>query len=114
MGNPIYPERNYNLDLSHWDQRETCKIIVELAVAEEGENWVDEAYRRRKDMPWVPGWQFPDGFNKPDYDEHGKEQGVYREGDLLARYVSPKVEMAARKALQFRTLSGASQTYGHL
>eukprot|EP00618_Florenciella_parvula_P031886 CAMPEP_0119526394 /NCGR_PEP_ID=MMETSP1344-20130328/41011_1 /TAXON_ID=236787 /ORGANISM="Florenciella parvula, Strain CCMP2471" /LENGTH=674 /DNA_ID=CAMNT_0007565369 /DNA_START=175 /DNA_END=2199 /DNA_ORIENTATION=+ len=111
--NPMYPERDYQLELNHWDQRETCKIIVELAMAEEGENWVDEAYRRRRDMPWVPGWQFPEGFNKPDFDENGKEQGVYREGDLLARYVSPKVEMDARKALQFRTLSGATQIYGH-
>ena len=111
--NPVYPERKYELDLAQWDHRECCKILCELAMAEDGENWVDEFYRRQKDMDWVPGWEFPEGFNKPDHDEHGKEQGIYREGDLLCRYVSPKVNMDTRVYLKKRVLAGSLRSYEH-
>ena len=111
--NPAYSERKYKLNLAQWDDRECCEVLCDLAMAKDGENWVDEFYRHQKDMDWVPGWEFPEGFNKPDHDEQGKEQCFYREGDLLCRYVSPKVKMDATVHLKKRVLAGSLRSYEH-
>lgn len=38
---PMRPDREYHLDLRRWDQREMCKILIQLGINEPGDNWVD-------------------------------------------------------------------------
>lgn len=38
---PMRPDREYRLDLRRWDQREMCKILIQLCINEPGDNWID-------------------------------------------------------------------------
>ena len=51
----MYPDRDYRLDLRRWDHREMVKILVKLASAEPGDNWLNVSYRWAKYDEPVPG-----------------------------------------------------------
>ena len=64
---PCHPERLYTLDLRRWDHREMCKILISLAIAEPGDNWVSGGeYRWSKYDEPVPGWILPAPWAQPD------------------------------------------------
>ena len=41
---PMYPDRLFRLDMRRWEHREWCKVLIQLAVVEPGDNWVDVTY----------------------------------------------------------------------
>lgn len=85
--NPVHPERIYVLDLRCWEHREMCKVLVRLAVAEPGTNWMDEAYRWSIfDVP-VPGWELPISWSTDDWELNG-EGGPRKFGRLQLKYTS--------------------------
>ncbi|KAJ1445896.1 hypothetical protein M885DRAFT_625757 [Pelagophyceae sp. CCMP2097] len=76
--NAVAVDRAYILSLQIFDERQMATLLVKLAVLEPGENWVDERFRRKESMPWVPGWQLPAEW----------EESVIHYGLLEARYDS--------------------------
>lgn len=113
--NPMAPERRYELDLSIWDEREMTKIFVALAIAEPGENWVNQSFSPTRGEPGLPGWKLPVRWEKEDAggaDDAGKDgDGVNRSGFLSLEYYAGQERgcapvMAARRALLPRTLCG--------
>ena len=76
---PMWPDRIYRLDLRRWDHRECCKIMIELAMAEPGENWLGEDYRWSKYDGNVPGWSLPMQWTASD-ESHKGEGGPRRHG----------------------------------
>jgi hypothetical protein len=56
--NPMYVDRLYELDLSIRDERETTKMLVDLAIVEPGENWINQKFALVGEE-WIPGWQLP-------------------------------------------------------
>ena len=55
--NPLKPDGHYRLELDIYEQREVAKMLIELAAAEDGENWIGERYKRSFEKPFVPDWQ---------------------------------------------------------
>ncbi|TYZ59673.1 hypothetical protein PybrP1_011334 [[Pythium] brassicae (nom. inval.)] len=110
MCNPMEPERSYALDVSVWDEREMTKLLVELAIAEPGENWINQSFAPAKGEPGIPGWKLPVRWEK----DNGKEGGVNRSGFLEVEYYSGQDRGCAkvpafRKTLLKRTLCGTRQ-----
>jgi hypothetical protein len=68
---PISPDRLYRLDLRRWDHRESCKIMIQLAIIEPGDNWLGEEYRWSKYDGNVPGWSLPMQWTTPDDGDGG-------------------------------------------
>ncbi|KAJ0411783.1 hypothetical protein ATCC90586_006742 [Pythium insidiosum] len=83
--NPMFPERAYSLDLSIWDEREMTKLLVELAITEPGENWINQSFSTVRGEPGIPGWKLPVRWEKED-DKDGS--GVNRSGFLELEYYS--------------------------
>lgn len=111
MCNPMEPERRYALDVSVWDEREMTKLLVELAIAEPGENWINQSFAPAQGEPGIPGWKLPVRWEKKD---DGKEGGVNRSGYLEVEYYSGQDRGCAkvpafRKTLLKRTLCGTRQ-----
>ena len=52
-------DRRYEMNLKVPDERKMASILVNLAIAEPGENWVDESFRRKESLHPSPGWQLP-------------------------------------------------------
>jgi len=71
MHNPLRVERLYSLDLRHRDHREMCRVLVQLAVTEPGQNWLDETYRWTQQDICVPGWELPISWSTSDEDFKG-------------------------------------------
>ena len=87
---PMHPDRLFKLDLRRWEHREWCKILIQLAINEPGENWVDVSYSwSRYDDP-VPGWELPQPWAEPDSEgsDFSKESGPRRYGWLVVMYRS--------------------------
>ena len=87
---PMHPDRLFKLDLRRWEHREWCKILIQLAINEPGENWVDVSYSwSRYDDP-VPGWELPQPWAEPDSEgsEFSKDTGPRRYGWLVVMYRS--------------------------
>ena len=42
---PCHVDREYKLDLRRWEHREWSKVLIALALAEPGDNWIDYDYR---------------------------------------------------------------------
>ena len=87
---PVHPDRLFRLDLRRWEHREWCKILIQLAINEPGENWVDVTYSwSRYDDP-VPGWELPQPWAEPDSEgsDFSKESGPRRYGWLVLMYRS--------------------------
>lgn len=108
--NPMAPERCYALDVSICDEREMTKLLVELAIAEPGENWINQSFASTKGEPGIPGWKLPVRWEKED----GKDGGVNRTGYLEMEYYSGQDRGCApvpafRKTLLNRTLCGTKQ-----
>mmetsp|Transcript_40875 Transcript_40875/g.94154 ORF Transcript_40875/g.94154 Transcript_40875/m.94154 type:complete len:109 (+) Transcript_40875:51-377(+) len=61
-------------------------MLIELAAAEDGENWIGERYKRGFDKPFVPDWQLPMGWVDPDT-PRGKS-GCWRLGLLECTYIT--------------------------
>lgn len=110
--NPLVPERRYELDLSVSDEREMTKILVALAIAEPGENWVNQSFSAVRGEPGIPGWKLPVRWEKED--RPGKDDddgGVNRSGFLALEYDAGPERgcapvLSARRALMARTLCG--------
>lgn len=112
--NTLSPERRYDLDLSVWDEREMTKILVALAIAEPGENWINQSFSPSRSDPPLPGWKLPVRWEKEDSaggDDSKDGGGVNRSGFLSLEYYAGQERgcgpvMAARRALLARTLCG--------
>jgi len=107
---PMKPDREYCLDLRHYDQREWCKLLILLALNEPGDNWIDGGEYRwsRYDDP-VPGWILPQPWTLPD-EADGGEGGPRKYGWLRVTYTSTargcEPAPQVRRNLRRRTLSG--------
>lgn len=107
---PMKPDREYCLDLRHYDQREWAKVLISLALNEPGDNWVDGGEYRwsRYDDP-VPGWILPQPWTLPD-DSDGGEGGPRRYGWLRVTYTSTakgcEPSPQVRRNLRRKTLAG--------
>mmetsp|Transcript_15285 Transcript_15285/g.25407 ORF Transcript_15285/g.25407 Transcript_15285/m.25407 type:complete len:1484 (+) Transcript_15285:120-4571(+) len=84
---PMSPDRLYRLDLRRWDHREACKIMIQLAIIEPGDNWVGEEYRWSKYDGNVPGWTLPMQWTTPDEVNYG-DGGPRRHGWCSFTYTS--------------------------
>lgn len=62
----LSPNRAYRLDLRRWDHREFVKILIQLAMVEPGDNWVDQMYRWSRFDEHVAGWELPQTWTSPD------------------------------------------------
>ena len=106
---PMKVDRTWALDLRRMEHREMCKVLIALAVAEPGENWVDESYRWAKYDDCVPGWVLPASWALDDQDNDG-DGGPRRHGWICLRYRSEGFGCAAvwevRKVLRRRFLAG--------
>ncbi|KAL8009639.1 putative flagellar calcium-binding protein calflagin [Plasmopara halstedii] len=105
--NPVVPERFYALNLSVHDEREMTKVLVELAIGEPGENWLNQSFTLTQGEPGIPGWKLPARWEAGE----NKEGGVNRFGFLEMEYTSRQDQGCApvpslRKALMKRVLSG--------
>ena len=111
---PMNPDRLYRLDLRRNDQREWCKIITFLAVAEPGDNWTDVEYRWGKFDAPVPGWTLPGNWNS-SYDDGGNRGGPRTFGRLKLAYRSHGEGCmplwGARKHVRKRTLAGIKREF---
>lgn len=107
---PMKPDREYCLDLRHYDQREWAKVLISLALNEPGDNWVDGGEYRwsRYDDP-VPGWILPQPWTLPD-ESDGGEGGPRRYGWLRVTYTSTakgcEPSPQVRRNLRRKTLAG--------
>ncbi|KAG3064712.1 hypothetical protein PC121_g11579 [Phytophthora cactorum] len=105
--NPMAPERFYALNLSVYDEREMTKVLVDLAIGEPGENWLNQSFTLVQGEPGIPGWKLPTRWEKDD----NKEGGVNRAGFLELEYYSGQDRGCApvvslRKTLMKRVLCG--------
>ena len=111
---PISPDRLYRLDLRRWDHRETCKIMIQLAISEPGENWLREEYRWSKYDVNVPGWTLPMQWTAPDNDLGG-EGGPRRHGWCCFEYTSTgegcAINWKVRRKMRQRVLCGIKRNY---
>ena len=106
--NPSFPDREYYLLLSEYDQREIAKMLVYLAIAEPGENWQDELYWRSRfageiESDPIPGWELPTSWID--------DGGIPKDGIISLAYYSGSDRGCApvwkeRAALQQRCLCG--------
>jgi hypothetical protein len=94
--NPLRIERYFDLDLTSYEDRQLCKMLVHLAVEEPGENWQQEEYRWSQHGAPVPGWVLPLSWTTPD---DGTEGGPRRFGRLSLRYTSDRELGCAKKPL---------------
>jgi Ca2+-binding EF-hand superfamily protein/Ran GTPase-activating protein (RanGAP) involved in mRNA processing and transport len=106
--NPMVPERKYVFDLSIHDEREMTKLLVQLAIAEPGENWVNQSFSLVRGEPGLPGWKLPVRWEKEDPKDGG---GVNHSGFLQLEYYSREDRGCAplpafRKALMSSVLAG--------
>eukprot|EP00752_Nemacystus_decipiens_P004848 g4411.t1 len=106
--NPMKPDRSYDLDLAHRDDREICKVLARLAADEPGENWVGEQYSWSYAQRPVPGWELPLSWTTPD---NGQNGGPRHCGRLTLRYSSDPATGCApiwklRESLMARVLAG--------
>ena len=112
LANALDPDRRYCLDLAVRDEREVAKVLVALAVAEPGENWVDERYKRESGAgtgEWIAGWELPKEW---EHERAGDEAtGVRRVGDLELTYKGAKPDWSARRELTRRFLCGAPRAF---
>ncbi|KAL3671956.1 hypothetical protein V7S43_002623 [Phytophthora oleae] len=105
--NPMAPERFYALNLSVYDERELTKVLVDLAIGEPGENWLNQSFTLVQGEPGIPGWKLPSRWEKED----NKEGGVNRAGFLELEYYSGQDRgcapvLSLRKTLMKRVLCG--------
>ncbi|ETK90001.1 hypothetical protein F441_06252 [Phytophthora nicotianae CJ01A1] len=105
--NPMSPERFYALNLSIYDEREMTKVLVDLAIGEPGENWLNQSFSLVQGEPGIPGWKLPTRWEKED----NKEGGVNRAGFLELEYYSGQDRgcapvLSLRKTLMKRVLCG--------
>ncbi|KAF4046496.1 EF hand [Phytophthora infestans] len=105
--NPMAPERFYALNLSVYDEREMTKVLVDLAIGEPGENWLNQSFTLVQGEAGIPGWKLPSRWEKED----NKEGGVNRAGFLELEYYSGQDRGCApvvslRKTLIKRVLCG--------
>ncbi|EQC34531.1 hypothetical protein SDRG_07859 [Saprolegnia diclina VS20] len=56
LWSPLVPDIYYELDMAIYEQREVAKMLVALALAEPGDNWLNETYGWSRGDP-IPGWQ---------------------------------------------------------
>ncbi|KAE9012211.1 hypothetical protein PF005_g10226 [Phytophthora fragariae] len=110
MMNPMAPERFYALNLSVYDEREMTKVLVDLAIGEPGENWLNQSFTLVQGEPGIPGWKLPARWEKED----SKEGGVNRAGFLELEYYSGQDRgcapvLSLRKTLMKRVLCGTRQ-----
>ena len=83
-----------------------------MFALKDGINWKNERYRRRRDMQWLHGWQFPAGWEGPDFLKDGTEAGVWREGEVRGTYMTTEfVDIPYRRELQGKVLAGAPRFY---
>lgn len=105
---PMKPDRTYRLDLRRFDHREWVKILVQLAIAEPGDNWEEVDYRWGKYDDPVPGWTLPATWCYAD--DNGVTGGPRTHGWLRLTYRSYgngcMPVMSVRKYLRKRTLAG--------
>ena len=100
------------MDLRRWDHREMCKVLIALALAEPGENWVNEEYRWSKYDDVVPGWILPQPWTIPDED-NGNNGGPRKFGWVTLTFKSSGVchlhSTQSRRILRRHFLSGLRQ-----
>lgn len=105
---PMKPDRTYRLDLRRFDHREWVKILVQLAIAEPGDNWEEVEYRWGKYDDPVPGWTLPATWCYGD--DGGVTGGPRNHGWLRVSYRSYgngcMPVLSVRKYLRKRTLAG--------
>lgn len=110
--NPVKPDRYYTLDLRRWEQREFCKILISLAIAEPGENWENEDYRLGKYDDSIPGWILPASWTLEDRGSTF-DSGPRPHGYVRLRYRSEgfgcNPVLVVRNALKKKTLSGVKR-----
>ncbi|KAF0693865.1 Aste57867_15207 [Aphanomyces stellatus] len=107
--NPDKPDRFYELDLSVLEDYNMAKILIRLAVLEEGDNWLDGyTYSPSLTEPPHPNWVLPISW---DADDTGKGEGPRRTGILRLTFTS-KIEDGclpdwdARQEMKKRVLCG--------
>ncbi|KDO32465.1 hypothetical protein SPRG_02942 [Saprolegnia parasitica CBS 223.65] len=106
--NPLKPDRYYVLDMSVLEDYAVAKILVHLAIVEEGDNWVDYSYAPIKNEPPLPNWVLPASW---DADDTGKGEGPRRNGILKLRFRSTpedgcEPDWDARQEMKKRVLCG--------
>jgi hypothetical protein len=94
--------RRYKLNLRTPDEHGCATVLVQLAILEPGENWVDERYKLKETAAWAPGWELPWGW----------ETEVIHFGTLETRYTDRGAgcvsggDNEARRRLQGHFLCG--------
>lgn len=101
------PNRAYRLDLRRWDHREFTKILIQLAMVEPGDNWINQMYRWSRYDDHVAGWELPQTWTSPD---DGGIGGPRTFGWLQLTYSSTgpgcQPNNNCRRALRKRLLAG--------
>ena len=72
-----------------------AKVLVALAVAEPGENWKDERYKRDSTKEWIPGWELPKEWETEVPGDSAT--GVRKFGLLEVTYAGTPVPKARRE-----------------
>jgi hypothetical protein len=116
VSDPMHPDRLVRLDMRRWEHREWCKILVQLAINEPGENWVDASYSWSRYDDHVPGWELPQSWTDPDDEgtDFRQDSGPRRYGWLVVTYRSVgfgcQAIIPVRKALRKRCLVGLKRS----
>ena len=79
-----------------------------LAVAEPGENWKDERYKRDSTKEWIPGWELPKEWETEVPGDSAT--GVRKFGLLEVTYAGTPVPKA-RRELMPRFLCGRPREF---
>ena len=108
VGNPLHPDRKFELNLCIYEEREMAKVLVALAVAEPGENWKDERYKRDSTKEWIPGWELPKEWETEVPGDSAT--GVRKFGLLEVTYAGTPVPKA-RRELMPRFLCGRPREF---
>ena len=107
-GQPAHPDRKFELNLCIYEEREMAKVLVALAVAEPGENWKDERYKRDSTKEWIPGWELPKEWETEVPGDSAT--GVRKFGLLEVTYAGTPVPKA-RRELMPRFLCGRPREF---
>ena len=93
------------------EERDLTKVLVQLAVEEPGENWINETYAVVPGERAIPGWELPSSWAQDDQSSTSGTGGPRRHGALTLTYYSGRdrgchPQWSVRQELQRSFLCG--------